>query len=154
MFVSVWNGLVKWSTYLLDLGCQRLLRAACDLSDELVELALAKHAVAFTFELEWRRAWDNRLSHGSRRTVGRPAHSRTSLTHVHWRWRCDVEVAWNRHLGVVELLALSVAKVTLTLLHRSTCTLRVGVGAVRSANCSLVREWDWRRARGGRLWVR
>ena len=52
------------------------------------------------------------------------------------------------------MLALPVAKVALALLHRSTCALRVGIRAVGGANCCLVRERDWRRARGGRLRVR
>jgi uncharacterized protein YbjT (DUF2867 family) len=103
-------------TYLFDLRGQRLFRTTCDLAHELVELALAEHTIAFTLELEWGRARDDRLAHRARRTIGRPTHSWPSAAHVHRRRCCDVEVAWNRHLGVIKLFAFPVAKVALALL--------------------------------------
>ena len=69
-------------TYFFDLGGQRFLGAAGDLSYELVELALAEDAVAFAFELEWGRARDHWLTHRAGRAGGWATHCRSSLTHV------------------------------------------------------------------------
>ena len=126
------------STYLFNLRRQRLLRSTGDLADKLVEFALAEDTVALALELERRRPGNDRLSHRTRRAVGRPTHSWPSLAHVHWRGRCDVEMAGNWHLGVVKLLALAVAKVALSLLERCASALRVGIRAVRGADGCLV----------------
>ena len=77
-------------TYFFNLRRQRLLRTTRDLAYKLVELALAQHAIAFTFELEGGRTRDNRLAHWAWRTVSGPTHSGTLLAHVDRHGRCHV----------------------------------------------------------------
>lgn len=90
-----------WLSYLFNLRRERLFRSASDLPHKLIQLPLAQHAIALAFELERRRARDDRLTHGSRRTVSGTAHSGSCLAHVNSLWGIDSEMARNRHFRVV-----------------------------------------------------
>lgn len=126
-------------SYLLNFRRKCLFRATCDLTNKLIQLPLAKHAIAFTFELKGRRAWNDRLTHGTWSTIGRAAHGWPCLAHMDRLRRTDVEMTRDRHLGIVQLLPLTTAKITLSAwLHGGVCALWVGVRSVCCTHCSLV----------------
>lgn len=100
---------------------------------KLVKLALTEHAIVVAFELERRHPGNNRLSHRTWGAVCRTAYRRAGWAHRNRAWLRGIQIARDRHFGVVHLLALTASwSVKVARALHGCAGAHVGVVRVRS----------------------